>query len=172
MAGEEKRLEELENETNGNTIDQEGEEHRALIEGGELGAEAEDGGKIQRQRNLHKGTYHVVETDAEGGEQFILGKDADVVLQADKAAVLGVAHIEKAELHHLGKGIVGKHDQQKNRNHGKGEDHQPLLILGQGKPFFEGFPSARTGCGSIDHGHGTGSFLWKKGRPETDSSLP
>ena len=143
----------------GDTIDQEGEEHGALVEGGELGFEGEDGGEIQRQGDLHQGAHHVIKADAEGGKQLIAGKNIQVVLQPDEAAVFGVAHVVEAPLDHPHKGIIGEHDEQEHRNHRKGENNHPLLVLWHGKPFAEGFPSAGLRHGGINSRHGNSSFL-------------
>ena len=151
--------EELEDETSSNGVDKEGEEHGALVEGGELRLEREDGGEVQRQGDLHQGACHVVQADAEGGKQLILGENIDVVLQANKATVFGVAHVKEAPLDHLHKGIVGEHDEQEHGNHGKGKDNNPLLVLGHGKPVAEGFPSAGLRHGGINSRHGNSSFL-------------
>lgn len=130
-------IEELEDEADGNAVDQVGEEDRPLEEIAAPGPEAEHGGEVQRQGKLKQRAAHVVHRQEHGVEVVLLGEDADVVFQPHKGANLGVAAVVEAVLDHLAKGNVGEHHHQQHRHDGEGNDDEPLLNTRQRKPCAE-----------------------------------
>mgnify|MGYP003291004814 CR=1 FL=1 len=150
------KLEELENETNGNTVHQEGEEHDPLEYTASLDPGGQKGREEQCQRQLNHSTRHVVQTQQHGIDIFAFGKNSDIVLQPYKSLVLGIAQIIEAKLDHLEERNIGKQDQQKQGDQRKGSDQSHFLPV----DFFRAF--AKIGSDNSRHGAHLRFFLKKR----------
>ena len=76
-----------------------------------------------------KNAGHVIQAQQHGVHILGLGKDPQVIVEADNPFVLRVAHVMEAELDHFREGNVGEQDQQEQRNHGEQKDDQQFLSV-------------------------------------------
>ena len=111
--------EELEDKAHRDAADQAGKVQSTPEKLAALDLEAEDGGKEQGQRHLHHGTHHIIQAQLEGREAVVPGKDVDVVLEADKLALVVADVLVHAEaVVGAGGGVLGTVDRDGERHVG------------------------------------------------------